>query len=187
VICDFDDFHESNHKLERLYQLRDLNPRFKVTMFAVPAHGTDSFWECLPDWIELAQHGWHHGGAACPDPREAEAWSYEQAMGYLLKAPATFVPGFKAPGWQISDGTYQALLELGWWVADQGYNDWRRPEGLRVHLLDDGNHWHGHVQDVCGNGIEETWPRLQAAVAQAADFQFVSEVVRPWAPVVAVA
>jgi hypothetical protein len=182
VIVDFDDFHEGNHRLDLLQLLRGANPSFVCTMFAPPALGSVRFWESLPAWIELAVHGWDHGGPSCGDPREAEGWSYERAMEVLTGAPSCFVDGFKAPGWQISDGTYEALAGLGWWVADQPYNDGRRPAELRVHRLGDGDHWHGHIQNVCGNGLAETFDRLLGRVERATEFQFVSEVVAPGRP-----
>ena len=180
MIVDFDDFHETNHRLDLLEQLRAANPMFRCTLFAIPALGSDSFWDAVPEWCELAVHGWRHGGPDCSDPREAENWTREEALDVLLSAPARFVDGFKAPGWQISNGTYEALSELGWWVADQPYNDGRRPAGLRVHRLGDGDHWHGHIQDVCGNGLAETFPELLARVERADSFELVSEVVQPW-------
>jgi hypothetical protein len=94
--------------------------------------------------------------------------------------PERFVCGFKAPGWQISDGCYHALLGADWWLADQPYNDHRRPPGLRVHRLGDGDHWHGHIQDVEGNGLAERFPELLERVRAAEGFQFVSEVVQQW-------
>ena len=177
MVVDFDDFHEHNHKYERLWELKRARPDFRCTMFAVPGLGSNGFWAAVPDWIELAVHGWEH-----PDPYECAVWSYGR-MEQLLDEPVVgtyFVRGFKAPGWQISDACYSVLLDRGWWVADQPYNDSRRPEGLRVHRLDDGDHWHGHVQDVCGNGIEETWPALKEAVLGAESFEQVGEAVRPW-------
>ena len=94
--------------------------------------------------------------------------------------PPQFVEGFKAPGWQISDGCYQACMEAGWWVADHYENDDRRPDGLRAHVLDTGDHWHGHIQNVCGNGLQERFPELLARVREAESFQLISEVVEPW-------
>lgn len=177
MIIDFDDFHETNHRLDLLSELHAANPAFRCTLFAVPALGTPAFWASVPDWCELVVHGWLH-----PDPREAENWTYDQAIDVLLAAPDGFVEGFKAPGWQISDGTYAALAELDWWVADQPYNDGRRPKGLRVHRLGDGDHWHGHIQNVCGNGLEETFPDLLDRVRRATSFELVSESVQPWLP-----
>lgn len=187
MIVDFDDFHATNHRLDLLHQLRDANPRFRCTMFAVPGLGDDAFWDSVPEWCELAVHGWLH-----PDPREAAGWSYEEAIDTLLAAPPRFVEGFKAPGWQISDGTYLALQDLGWWCADHWENDWRRPEGLPTYVLPPeaatGTHeecWHGHVQDVCQNGLQETFSGLLARVEAADGFRVVSEIVEPWRPLVA--
>src|SRR5258708_4974218 len=82
---------------------------------------------------------------------------------------------FKAPGWQISDASYLWLLRHNWWVADQDYNDERRPKALRVYKI--GSNWHGHIQDVMGNGLEETWDRVLELVKSAEGFNFISEVV----------
>jgi hypothetical protein len=43
-----------------------------------------------------------------------------------------------------------------------------------------GDHWHGHIPNVCGNGIEETFPELLERVRQAESFELVSEAVSPW-------
>jgi hypothetical protein len=174
VIVDFDDFHESNHRLDLLHQLRETNPAFRCTLFAVPGLGSLGFWRDVPEWCELAVHGWLH-----PDPHECQNWTRERALELLDHPFVTecFTKGFKAPGWQISGGCYQALLERGFWVADQHYNDARRPAGLPVHCEGDGDHWHGHIQDVCGNGLEERWDELVDRVRGATHFQYVSEAV----------
>jgi hypothetical protein len=179
VICDFDDFAEDNHRLDLLHILRQANPDFRCTLFAIPALGTNVFWNSVPAWCELAVHGWEH-----PHPREAEHWSYKEAMAVIARKPPRFVQGFKAPGWQVSPGTYQALKDCGWWIADHFENDGRRPEGLRVHVISraanagaDPDHWHGHIGNVCGNGIEETFPALLRRVLAAETFEFMSEVV----------
>lgn len=177
MIFDTDDLYDGNDRMDLLLELKAANPAFKLTAFAVPALGDDAYWESLPDWVEVAMHGWAH-----PHPREAENWSYDQALDVMLSAPTRFVQGWKSPGWQISDGTYEAAAELGWWVADQTYNDHRRPEGLRVHCEGEGAHVHTHVQNVCGNGLEESFPHLLACVREASVFEFVSEVVSPWVP-----
>jgi hypothetical protein len=171
VTFDFDDFSENNHKLDRLHALKAANPLFRCTAFAVPALGSDVFWESVPRWIELAVHGWQH-----PNPHECANWT-EERMEELLDSEIVrrhFVNGFKAPGWQISDGCYRVLLRRGWWVADQHLEDGRRPEGLRTYFYEDGG-WHGHIQDVCGNGVEETWPQLRQAVGDTSEFRFASE------------
>lgn len=183
MIFDFDDYEENNHRLDLLERLHHANPAFRCTLFAVPGNSSPAFWRQTPEWCELALHGQYH-----PHPREAENWSYAKAMSVLEAKPDGFVDGWKSPGWQISDGTYEALEELGWWVADQPYNDSRRPVGLRVHRLGDGDgemHVHGHIQDIGTNGLQETFPMLLELVARAKKFTLVSEAVQVWEPVMA--
>ncbi len=180
MIVDFDDFTEADNRLDLLRELKKINPRFKCTVFAIPALGSEDFWKSLPDWIELAVHGWRH-----PHPREAENWTYSEACFVLAYCQDIFAHGFKAPGWQISDGTYHAAMNMGWWVADHWENDVKRPSGLLTHRISpdyrtEGDHWHGHIPDVCGNGIAETFDELSAKVYRAEIFEFVSERVKPW-------
>lgn len=179
MVVDFDDFCQDNHRLDLLHQLRDAHPAFRVTLFAIPARGSDDFWDAVPDWCEVAMHGWLH-----PHSREAEDWSYEAASEMMWRKPPRFVEGFKAPGWQISDATYRALADNGWWVADHWETAGRRPEELRAFTIspetarhDNPDHWHGHIQNVCQNGLEETFPQLLERVREATSFEWVSEVV----------
>ena len=179
MIVDFDDLTEADNRFDLLHALKTANPLFRVTLFAIPALGSDEFWESVPEWCELAMHGWLH-----PHPREAEHWTYQQAIEVLHKRPERFAKGFKAPGWQVSDATYNALKDSGWWIADHWDNDGRRPKGLLAHVISraagagkDPGHWHGHIGNVCGNGIEETFPELLQRVKDASSFELISEVV----------
>jgi len=173
VICDFDDFHETNHRYDLLHRLKDANPLFRCTLFAVPALGSDSFWASTPRWCELAVHGWLH-----PDPHECSEWPAVR-MRQLLDERIVrehFINGFKAPGWQISDGCYQVLKERGWWVADQHLEDHRRPPTIPTYFYEDGDdRWHGHIQDVCGNGLAERFDELLRRVRDATEFRYASE------------
>jgi hypothetical protein len=149
-------------------------------LFAIPALGVDEFWESVPGWCELAMHGWAH-----PDPRECEHWSVGDAELAFANSPLSFVNGFKAPGWQISEATYLMAMKWGYWIADHWDNDHRRPEGLLCHVIQpdyrtNGDHWHGHIPNVCGNGIEETFPELLERVKRAESFELMSESVSPW-------
>lgn len=173
MICDLDDFHQTNHRWDLITQLKEANPAFKVTLFAVPGLGSEEFWRSIPDWCELAVHGWLH-----PDPYECSNWT-KRDMNKLLDEPIVqefFVEGFKAPGWQISDDCYEVLLERGYWVADQHLEDGRRPKGLRTYFYEDGeDRWHGHIQNVCDNGLQERWGELLERVRAADQFLFASE------------
>lgn len=174
MTVDFDDAYTGHDQLDRLRQLHDLRDDFKVTLFAIPAHCSPEWCDDLPDWIELAVHGWtHHSNYECAGWQREDLWE-------VMDAPVVrdfFTEGFKAPGWQISDECYDALLDADWWVADQHLEDARRPEGMRVYFYEDGG-WHGHIDNVCGNGIEETWDRLVDAVTDAAEFRFCSQAAR---------
>ena len=177
MVCDWDDFHEHNHRYDLLLQLKEIRPDFRCTMFAIPALGSAEFWGDVPDWIELAIHGWAHGSVY-----ECANWNYGR-METLLDNPICqefFTNGFKAPGWQISDDCYRVLMERGYWVGDHPDNNERRPQGILSHVWDGETHWHGHIQDVCGNGLEETWPQLVEVVKAAPSFEFVSQAVQPW-------
>lgn len=174
-VFDWDDHHPGNDAMPWMLWLKELNPAFKATLFSVPALGTEEFWRSHPEWVELVPHGWEH-----PDPWECSHWDRDRMERYvedpLVLAMGT--RGFKAPGWQISDDTYEVLLEAGWWVADQHLEDGRRPRDLPVYLHEDGDNWHGHVQDVCGNGLRETWAAVCDKVARTREFRFASEAVK---------
>jgi predicted deacetylase len=128
--------------------------------------------------VELAVHGFYHSSNY-----ECEQLSYEEFAsemnGFIADTGIFrfFVKGFKAPGWQISDGAYEWLKDNGWWVADQAYNDDRRPEGLPVYKIGE-NSVHTHTWNCVGNGIYELLPQLIEQVAEAKEFKFVSEVVQ---------
>ena len=187
MIVDFDDFTERDNQLGLLAMLKEANPAFRCTLFAIPALGSDEFWDSVPEWCELAMHGWWH-----PHPREAEHWTYEDACDVLSAKPARFEKGFKAPGWQISDDTYQAIIDMGFWVADHWENDERRPDGIRAHAISpaagagvDPDHWHGHIGNSCSNGIAETFSAVLSRVREAPTFDLISESVAPWRALVA--
>jgi len=202
MIFDFDDFG-ANHVIsdqcqghdcrDALDKLHYVNPYFKVTLFAIPALMTLELleWcEANNSWVELAVHGWKH-----TSNYEADKWTKEEALE-VLRHPMVeqyFVKIFKAPGWQISEGCYEALVEEGWAVADQGYNDNRRPGSLPAYINRDGTFfayngdsgtqevetpaWHGHTWNCVGNGIYETYDQVADLVKNAESFQFVSEVL----------
>lgn len=170
--------------MDLLQRLKEANPAFRMTAFAVPALCSDTYVESLPKWIEVVPHGWNHGDPPV-DGGESREWSYARTVAYIAdvgKLSKRWQRGFKAPGWVISTEALQAFADAGWWVADQRYNDSRRPAGLRVHCEGEGDHVHTHVQNVCGNGLEETFGYLLDRVRAAESFELISEVVRPWVP-----
>jgi hypothetical protein len=178
VIFDSDDLYEGHDRMDLLKKLHYANPLFRMTAFTIPRHCTSDYIAYLPDWIEIVPHGWMHG----EPPNECENWSYDQMATLIDHIENGCSPrwsrGFKAPGWLISDACYEALEDYGWWVADQPYNDARRPEGLRVHRLGDGDHLHTHIQDWGSNGLNESWDTILYRVQRAKSFELISEVAQ---------
>lgn len=142
-IIDADDFHQSNNGLEILFYIKSQAPDFRINLFTIPGLCNEAFLREVRklDWIDMIPHGWLH-----PTPLECLEWSYERSKEYLKQIePFGFTKGFRAPGWQISDGMYRALLEEGYWVADQTYNNLRRPPELPFYLLDAPGKLHFHI------------------------------------------
>lgn len=151
-IVDADDFCESNSDWRTLRAIKEANPDFKITLFTIPGLCSEQFIKEMKqfDWIKMVPHGWLH-----PHPREQQDITYEEALEYLDKIEKYGLEkGYKAPGWQISDGMYKALKERGYWVADQHYNDQRRPAGMRVEYPGDHHYHIGHLGGYNANAIE---------------------------------
>lgn len=172
---DADDFCEENSQEEILEAIHAANPSFKITLFVIPFLCSPQFirkWQ-RKSWVELVPHGLLH-----PDPRECENWSYEKSKEYLKTIePIGLVKGFKAPGWQISDGMYRALLEEGYWVADQAYNNERRPKELKAYILDAPEKLHYHIGHMGGHNANEIAPYAEYLKVLPGRFQFVSEAI----------
>lgn len=149
IILDLDDFCEDNNGLDMLFQLRAKVPNFKVNLFTIPGRCAMGFLNEVRklDWIDMIPHGFVHDTS-----REAQNWTYEKASKYLdFAEDLGMTKGFKAPGWMISTPTYDALLERGYWVADQAYNNDRRPPELRAYILDQPWKVHGHIGHMGGH------------------------------------
>ena len=187
IVFDSDDFG-SNHIIsdqcqshdcrDMLDKLHYANNNFKVTLFAIPGEMTYELaqWcKANNSWVELAVHGIFHSSNY-----ECASMSYEEfdekivPLKFMLDE--YFVKGFKAPGWQISDGVYRWLRDHAWWVADQHYNDERRPAELLVYHVGD-NSIHTHTWNCVGNGIYELYDQLEEQIKDETEFKFVSEVL----------
>jgi hypothetical protein len=188
IVFDSDDFGcdhvisdmcQSHDCRDILLELKNANPAFKATLFAIPGEMTPELilWAVANrSWIELAVHGiFHRSNYECAG---LTAEQFKQDMAFVEDAGFIrfFAKGFKAPGWQISDGVYQWLKNNGWWVADQAYNDERRPTDLPVYKIGE-NSIHTHTWNCVGNGVYELYDQLVEQVKDETDFKFVSEVV----------
>lgn len=182
TIFDLDDFAINNLGLPLLDTLAASKPDVRVTLFTVPfpldlwmsedavVSGLAAFLLERP-WAELALHGFHHTMLECA------GWDKATALRALDWAEETgiFVRGFKGPYWAMSIGTYEALQERGWWVADHPKNNDMRPAALRCHVLGQPGIVHGHVQDIGSNGLQEN---LSEYMSMKPPYRFISEVMR---------
>ena len=201
LVWDADDFGVT-HSISDVCQSRDcrdkldefhyLNPNFKATLFAIPAEITYELAEwCRANnsWIELAVHGIFH-----TNNYECANLTYDE-FDRLLKPLKTiletyFVKGFKAPGWQISDDIYRWLQDYGWWVADQAYNNDRRPTEMPAYVNTNGsfsvwrpgeplgqqvNGKHHHVWDCEGNGVYQSSDEIRSYLQGVSECKFISE------------
>ena len=172
IIVDADDFYEGNEEWELLTSIKKHIPNFKINLFCVVGLCSDNFISKYKkiEWIDLIPHGWKHLTS-----KECIAWSYKTSIEYLCKIERyELTKGFKAPGWQISNGMYKALIRKGYWVADQSYNNNRRPKNLKVYMLDEPYKYHYHIQNVCGNGLEES---LKQILSLKGNFKFIKEIL----------
>lgn len=195
IVFDSDDFG-ANHEISDMCQSHDcrdildnlhkINPLFKATLFAIPWEMTLELlnWCKLNEsWIELAWHGiTHESNYECEKMTYAEFDKLVEVTQLVcLGTSVEFVKGFKAPGWQISDDCYQWLKDNGWWVADQAYNNERRPKDLPVYIINDDpeiTSIHTHTWNCVGNGVYELYDQLVEQIKYETEFAFVSEVVK---------
>jgi hypothetical protein len=173
IVFDLDDFYEDNHLLPVLRELYEATPGFKVNLFTVVGRCSRDWIEGmkgLAEWADLIPHGWTH-----ETNFECSEWSKDDGLRYLDKLEIYgLTKGFKSPGWQTSPGMYQALKERGYWIAEHHANKSKVPEGLRMYLLDGTERIHGHIQNVCGNGLIEKLTTYQSLQG---NFRFIREII----------
>jgi len=174
-ILDFDDFCEGNEQMAILKSLKNSLPGFKVNLFTIPGRCSNKWIEEMKkiEWIDMIPHGFLH-----PNPRECQTWEYQECKNYLKYLEQFgLTKGFKAPGWQISDGMYRALLEEGYWVADQSYNDERRPKELKAYILDSGDKIHGHIGHLGGHNANEIEYLFEHILEISDEFAFIKDIM----------
>jgi hypothetical protein len=160
VVMDFDDLCDTNDHLPTLLMLKQRDPGFKVTLFAIPTRcGAELFAKYAKhaDWIQLGIHGWRHARHECL------AWTSEETAEKLTLARKMhpFAPIFKAPNWEFCDEVYKGCKEAGFGVADHIRNIVILPDGLPHYIYnlklrnDHLRRLHGHLQNWNGTGLEE--------------------------------
>lgn len=143
IYLDLDDFSEDNNEFERLLELKEAVPNLKLNLFTIPSLCSFKFLKEIREvnWIRMYPHGKFHTTS-----RECQFWNYETSIEWLKALEDTYwTKVWRSPGWQTSDKLFKALVEREWIIADQFYNDNRRPKELRVYYLDSPNKIHGHI------------------------------------------
>ena len=181
IVMDFDDLCDSNDRMDVLRRLKERDPGFKVTLFAIPTRCSDSLlakYDESRDWIRLGIHGFRHSR------HEAMAWTVDEAADKIAKAREifNFAPVFKAPNWSMTDEVYAACKSSGVAVADHLSNIAIMPDDMphyiyNVRLRND--HYirlHGHIQNWAGTGLEEAYERWSSPEI-GSEYHFVTDAV----------
>lgn len=160
ISVDLDDFCDEYAPLDLLEEIKTKIPQFKVTLFTIPARTSPALMATMLalDWVDLVPHGWMH-----ETNHECAHWGHTDITGCLERCEGRGfqTKGFKAPGWQISEGCYYGLRDRGYWVADQQYNEDRWIERLRV-FVQPNDLMHGHA----GGPNENALPLLAPKILQ---------------------
>ena len=197
VAIEYDDWSPNNSNFGILEKFKEHYPDFKVTMFTVPWEirfgrnmrestpvTLDKFKPFVEavnscDWIEVALHGLTHA------PMEFAELSYDAAMKRLVVGVKMFeqvgfknyTTIFKAPQWALSKEGKKAAEDMGFTVVEDGYFNWNlandKPDvGAKEPFI-----MHGHVQDDCDNGMEETQHRIMKLPTDT-EFLFLSDIFK---------
>lgn len=193
TLVDLDDLCEDKRSYDAIQLLDSLRkeiPTFCATLFTIPGLCSFEFIEWLKEtrpWLDLCGHGWKHA-----TNYEASKWTREECADVLKRTRLLGIHtrGWKAPGWQISDGCYRALGAEGYWCADQESNHERWRADLPVYHLGiqvfirHGNviptKIHGHIGHLGGynaNALDLIYQDIIEAAKADTDFRFISEVM----------
>lgn len=192
VVIDFDDLATGNDRLDILLKLKERDPGFKVTLFAIPARCDDVLlkrYDTEKGWIQLGVHGFRHSR------HEALGWMQDEAEDKLERAMRIypFAPIFKAPNWTMTDEVYAACIRKGFGIADHLENtgidrdtgDSIIPIGTPVYIYnlhlrhDSYIRLHGHIQNWNHTGLEDNYEQWSGPEV-GSDYLFVTEALAPW-------
>lgn len=169
VVVDFDDYCDATvHTLDLLADIKRAHPKFKVTLFAIPARCSSTTIEMAKhvdakyggNWLQLAPHGWRHTRGEC------YYWTSEEAIDKITRAANRGIdaPLFKAPAWLINDETVAACKSINYIVYNPGH-------------LGIENYVHGHLSDTTGNFIYDMLAQGQLTFAPDCEFLWPQEIV----------
>jgi hypothetical protein len=159
VYLDFDDFGETNNRLDWLWMLKKEFPNFKVNLFTIPSDFQNFHFQNyirskrMSAWIQLCVHGMQHIN------------NEEIEENILQDLPlAKFAKIYRAPFWQLSDVMYERLKKLNYKIMLHP-NDSREGIKYNWNIKDSPPdlpilYGHGHIQDVCDNGLAQSFENI---------------------------
>lgn len=161
IYLDFDDFSETNNRLDWLWMLKKEFPNFKVNLFTIPNDTSDKFRKYIQklDWIQLCIHGYYHKNNEEVDENE---------LSTFLPIICNYAKVYRAPFWQLSDNMYQLLKKLNYKIMLHP-DDPREGIKYNWNIKDsppplDILYGHGHIQDYPigsnGNGIAQAFDNI---------------------------
>lgn len=186
AIVEADDFCDryDRNGLNFLFYWKSKYPKFRITLFTIPEKTSANLIHQLPDWIELAVHGFNHESNF-----ECYGWDYERTRTLMSRVEGKgYEHIFKSPGWSIipdNNGypsapedpiskdrwaVYKALIDMNFIIMDRHYNKKDRPDLSHVICVDcnpDIVHMH-------------TWNMMTSNPDERNGFQQVEERGVPW-------
>lgn len=195
ISLEADDFNPQNHRFDILEKLRVRYQDFKITMFMVcwdiryntQGGGLPISKDEYRSWVNVVRHavedGWMeiaiHGLTHAPheflqlEPKLATA-KVRFAQEFLKQAKIPYVKVFKPPYWEIPTDSKKAIEKMGYTVVEDGYYNWNIKDPFPVE--EDEIIAHAHVQNIMGNGLEESLIRLME-IPDDYQWKFVSEMI----------
>jgi hypothetical protein len=135
--------------------LKNEFPNFKVNLFTIPSKCSVEFLEYIEElkWIQICVHGLKHiNNEDVPEKSLVDLPMFGYSKIY------------RAPFWQLSDEMYERLKKLDYKIMIHP-DDSREGIKYNWNIKDsppplDILYGHGHIQDVCDNGLVESFENI---------------------------
>lgn len=198
VTLESHDYSPVNHNLGLLEEIHSHYPSCKLTVFCVPAEARFtkkaailSASEYKPfvaatkkaikqGWLEVGVHGLTHAPNDFGINRSKKTKDFDyfkiklmMAENIFKKAGLPFVKLFVAPFWQLHPEAKRAIESKGYRVIEESDHNWNLRDDFPNLPINIG---HTHIQNTCGNGLEESLPRI-LQIPTSAKWKFLSEIL----------
>ncbi len=202
-----DDFGFMLPGLDMLMRLRSHYDGFKFTAFLIPlpkefflpenikTFSWDKYKEWATiinsyDWLEIGIHGFSHTHWEYDKGYKKTMSMIDAHENMLETIGLKYKKIFRAPYWQYSYGSMQALKDRGYTICVNPNNRVPVPEGAKTYEYnwsfetplpkDDIVKGHGHMYETGGstNSLERSFVNMLKVIPQGAEFGFISELTQ---------